>query len=106
MQCKGRLTEILERSGFQQPMLEDNVSWEDLSRICRDELSCISIPAQRILKKSEVILEHNVVVNLNDLFLGRLNGDPISDQILQSQENVRTISLTAQSRGQTELLRN
>ncbi|KAH0542523.1 hypothetical protein FGG08_003119 [Glutinoglossum americanum] len=106
MQCKGHFTEILERAGREQPVLVDAVDWEALPQISLKDLGCVSIPAPRKLKQNEVVLEGNLVINLDDLWSGRLNDQAIIDRILRSEESIRTLSLTAQTRGQTELLRN
>jgi hypothetical protein len=105
LQCKGRFTEILERARLQQPVLDDDVTWEDLPQISWKDLSCVSLIPPQKLKRDEIMLEPNLMVNLDDLFSDRLKGDSIIDRILQSREHVRTISLTAQSRGQGETLR-
>jgi hypothetical protein len=106
MQCKGRFTEILERSRKEQPVLDDCLNWEDLPQLSLKELSCVSVAAPRKLTKNEVVLEDDLVVNLDDLWSNRLNDQHVIDTILRSEENIRTISLTAQTRDQTELLRS
>ncbi|KEF52857.1 uncharacterized protein A1O9_11274 [Exophiala aquamarina CBS 119918] len=106
LQCKGRFIEILERARLQQPVLDDKASWEDLPQMTWRDLICVSfIPSQK-LKRDEIMLEADLVVNLDDLFSDRLKGRSIIDRILQSREQVRTNSLTARSRDQGEILRN
>jgi hypothetical protein len=106
MSCKGRFTEILERSKQQHPVLSDRIKWEDLPRVIWNDLAVVSIKPPKKLRENEVALENNLVINLDDLLSGKLKDKRIIDAILDSQENIRTVSLTAQTRGQAELLRN
>ena len=98
--------EILERSKQQQPIINDRLKWEDLPHISLDDLSVVSITPPKELGKNEAALENDMVINLDDLLSGTLKDKRIIDSILESPEDIRTVSLTAQTRGQAELLRN
>ena len=106
LQCKGTFTELLERRNQQQPVLHDKTKWDDLPQISLNDLSGIRIPKHRSLQAEEIYLEADLVVNLVDLFSGRMADRTVIDTILNSPEHIRTITLTAQTRGMVEQLRN
>ena len=105
LQCKGTFTEILEKNNHQQPELDDNTRWDDLPRISLDDLGCVRVPKHRDLKADEIYLNANLVINLVDLFAGRITDKEVIDAILDSPEHIRTVTMTAQTRGLEKQLR-
>lgn len=106
LQCKGTFTEVLEKNNQQQPVLDDNTAWSDLPQITLDDLSCVRVPKHRVLQPNEIYLDADLVVNLGDLFAGRVTEKKVVDSILDSPEYVRNIVMTAQTRGLQQQVRD
>jgi hypothetical protein len=105
LQCKGTFTEILEQHNYQQPLLNDDTTWKDLPQIALKELSCVRIQDHRNLQADEVYFDSDLIVNLADLLAGRIIDKKIIDALLGNPAHMRTITMTAQTRGMAEELR-
>lgn len=105
LQCSGRFSQILEMRNRSQPLLDDNTEWKDLPTIQFADLTSISIPAPRALSKDQVALPDGLVLNLKDLFDGKLNDEATVDRIFQNDDNLKSIMLTAQTRGEADAFR-
>ena len=105
LQCKGTFTEILEQHNQQQPLLTDDTTWSDLPQISLKELSYVRIQDHRNLQANEVYFDSDLIVNLADLLAGRITDKRIIDALLNNPAHMRTMTMTAQTRGMAEELR-
>ena len=102
LQCSGRFSQILEMKGKKQPVLDPITRWKDLPQISLQDLACVSIPAPKNLAAHEIALQGDLVINVEELWSGRITDDKTIDQIFRNSDNLKAIMLTAQTRGRVE----
>jgi hypothetical protein len=103
LQCSGRFTQILEEIDQAQPILNESTSWADLPQVTFEDLASVSIPAPKVLGENQVALPDGLVLDLQDLWSGRVTDEEIIDRIFRNDDNLKSIMLTAQTRGQVKL---
>jgi hypothetical protein len=104
LQTKGCFAALLPK-GSTNPILNATTQWTDLPQTSYENLSRVSIPPPQNANKDEVVLQDNLKINLSTL-LSDPNVDPqMASLLLDNEDNMKTIALTAKLKGQTEQFR-
>jgi len=104
LQTKGCFSALLPK-GKSNPALHQGTLWTDLPRTSYENLARIRIPSRQSVGIDEVILSDNKRVNISELLSSKDVDMNVANQIFDSEDNVKTIALTAKLRGQAEQLR-
>ncbi|KIW10038.1 hypothetical protein PV08_11814 [Exophiala spinifera] len=104
LQTKGCFSALLPR-GKTNPKLQDDTRWQDLPRISYENLARINVPPRQTVGADEVVLSDNSRVNLSRLLSNSEVNMDVAHQILDNEDNVKTVALTAKLRGQADELR-
>jgi hypothetical protein len=101
LQTKGCFSALLPK-GTTNPKLGPNTLWTELPRTSYENLSRVPIPPPQSVSKDEVILGDNSKINLSALLSNPSINEQIVSLILDNEENMKTIALTAKVKGQSE----
>lgn len=104
LQTKGCFSALLPR-GKTNPKLQEDTLWKDLPRISYENLARINVPPRQTVGADEIVLSDNSRVNLSQLLSNSEVNMDVAHQILDNEDNVKTVALTAKLRGQAEQLR-
>lgn len=104
LQTKGCFSTLLPK-GKSNPKLTQATHWTDLPRTSYENLARVHIPPPQSVSKDEVILGDNTRLNLSKLLSSPDVDIDVSNRILDNEDNLKTIALTAKLKGQTEQLR-
>lgn len=104
LQCKGCFRALLP-SHQTDVVVDYSVGWKDIPRTSYDKLACIAVPKPRHVDHNAIILESGRIVQLNDLYYGTIGSD-MSAEILDSDDNLKSILLAAQNRGKSREIEN
>ncbi|KIX06455.1 uncharacterized protein Z518_04431 [Rhinocladiella mackenziei CBS 650.93] len=104
LQTKGCFSALLPK-GKSNPRLTQATRWTDLPRTSYENLSRVQIPLPQSVSKDEVVLGDNTRLNLLKLFESPEVDTSMANRILDNEDNLKTIALTAKLKGQTEQLR-
>jgi hypothetical protein len=105
LQTKGCFSAILPRN-VSNPTLVNSTTWEHLPLTSFENLSRVSVPPSQILGKDELLLPNNSRVNISDFLNDLPDDDKAIGQILDSDDNLKTIVLTTKLRDQGAKLRS
>ncbi|KAF2690740.1 hypothetical protein K458DRAFT_288544, partial [Lentithecium fluviatile CBS 122367] len=99
-QCKGRFKALLSKTQ-QDIVFSESMAWTDLPQISYEILRDFAVPKRRELSFNTVLLTSGKKFDLNDIYNDTL--DPsISDEILSNDDDLKTLLLTASTRGRKE----
>ena len=104
LQSKGCFSALLP-PGRSNPTLDYSTSWDDLPQISFENLSRISIPPPQTVGKDEVILNDSSKLDVANLLQNLPEDDDLINQILDNEDNLKTIALTAKVTNQSDRLR-
>ncbi|KAH8722816.1 hypothetical protein GQ44DRAFT_621841 [Phaeosphaeriaceae sp. PMI808] len=100
LQCKGRFKTLMPKSES-TVVLDDNTRWEDLPKTSYEALRDFAVPRKRILMPDTVILTSGKTFNLNDIYNDTLDAS-LTNEILSNDDDLKTLLLTASTRGRKE----
>lgn len=104
LQTKGCFSALLPR-GRSNPRLDRSTVWTDLPQTSYENLARVPIPPPQAVSKDEVVLKDNSRLNLSNLLLSPSVDPHIASRILDHEDNIKTIALTAKLKGQSEQFR-
>lgn len=105
LQTKGCFSQLLPR-GRSNPDLSQRTKWGDLPKTSYENLSRVSVPRSQVAAENELVLDSGAKLNLDDLFLNLPHNDATIGQILDNEDNLKSVALTAKVRGQVQELQN
>ncbi|KAF2788334.1 hypothetical protein K505DRAFT_378963 [Melanomma pulvis-pyrius CBS 109.77] len=98
--CKGRFHSLIPGSG-QSPVIDNSTTWEDLPQIPYEALRDFHVPKKRNLSPNTVLLTSGKKFDLGDIYNDTL--DPtLTSEILSNDDDLKTLLLTASTRGRKE----
>ena len=103
LQTKGCFSNLLPR-GHPNPTLDYGTPWDDLPQTSFENLSRISIPHPQTVGRDEVILSDSSKLDVASLLQNLPEDDHLMAQILDNQDNLKTVALTAKVKGQSDRL--
>ena len=98
LQHKGCFTTTFAGVWSDNPILDYTATWDDLPQTTYEQLATLLVPRPINLRKDDIALAGNQIINLNDLYRGRVNPRIVS-QIFSNDDNMKTVLLTAATRG-------
>ena len=101
LQTKGCFSNLLP-PGRSNPVLDYNTQWDDLPRMSYENLSRVSIPHSQTVGKEEIILNDNSRLDLTKLLENLPNDDNIIEQMIDNEDNLKSIALTAKIKGKSD----
>lgn len=103
LQCKGRFKALVPQSDKHesQVILDYGTKWNDLPQISYDALRQFPVPQKRKVSPETVILTSGNTFNLNDIYNDTLS-DPLTNEIFSNDDDLKTLLLTASTRGRKE----
>ncbi|RFU33800.1 hypothetical protein B7463_g2553, partial [Scytalidium lignicola] len=104
LQTKGCFTALLPK-GKSNPRLDTSTLWEDLPQTSYENLARVPIPPPQSVSKDEVILKDNSRLNISALLSNPAVDPETASRILDHEDNMKTIALTAKLKGQSEQFR-
>ncbi|KAI4187904.1 MAG: hypothetical protein LQ346_005415 [Caloplaca aetnensis] len=104
LQCKGCFRALLP-SHQTDVVIDDSVGWKDIPRTSYDKLACIAVPKPRDVDHNAIILESGRIVHLDHLYHGTVGPD-MAAEILDSDDNLKSILLAAQNHGKSREIEN
>ncbi|KAH9206549.1 hypothetical protein DL95DRAFT_528367 [Leptodontidium sp. 2 PMI_412] len=104
LQCKGCFNSLLPR-GMDQTSLNSSTQWYNIPKLHYPDLFAIRIPLPVKLDVNQFQLQSGEKVDLEDLYHGKI-GNAIEEKILQNDDNLKSVILTATTRGQNRDIRN
>lgn len=104
LQTKGCFSSLLpkERSN---PRLDGSTVWTDLPQTSYENLARVPIPPPLSVSKDEVVLNDNSRLNFSDLLSSPTVDLQVASRIMDHEDNMKTIALTAKLKGQSEQFR-
>ncbi|OCL08323.1 hypothetical protein AOQ84DRAFT_407046 [Glonium stellatum] len=96
MQCKGVFKSLL--GNVENPIIDDNTTWESFPRLSVNKLSTLVIPPPKRLEEDEIAFDGDLVIRFEELWSNSLSQEQIS-KILTNEDNLSTLVMTTQSRG-------
>lgn len=104
LQTKGCFSALLS-PGTAAPRLSEDTTWDDLPQTSFENLSRVHIPPSTTVSANEIVLQDDTRLDL-DAFLRDLPEDETTvARILDNEENMNTIAVTAKLREETGKLR-
>lgn len=103
LQTKGCFSTLLPR-GRSNPTLDYSTLWDDLPQTSFENLSRVSIPDPQTVGRDEVILSDSSKLDIASLLQNLPEDDYLMAQILDNQDNLKTVALTAKVKGQSDRL--
>ena len=103
LQTKGCFVNMLPR-GRPNPVLDYNTTWADLPRVSYENLSRVSIPPPQSIGGHELLLNNDLRLNLEDFFQDVPSDDRMIKELLDNEDNLKSLVLTAKFTGQKERL--
>ena len=100
LQCKGRFKALLP-STKQNIVLDQGTTWEELPQISYEDLRDFDVPERRELSCDTVLLTSGKTFDLNDVYKDILDAS-ITNEILSNDDDLKTLLLTAATRGRKE----
>ncbi|KAL8924304.1 MAG: hypothetical protein Q9208_004085 [Pyrenodesmia sp. 3 TL-2023] len=104
LQCKGCFRALLP-SHQTDVVVDDSVGWREIPRTSYDKLACMAVPKPRDVDHNAIILESGRIVHLNNLYHGTI-GPNMAAEILDSDDNLKSILLAAQNHGNSREIEN
>ncbi|KAK4451010.1 hypothetical protein QBC34DRAFT_296159, partial [Podospora aff. communis PSN243] len=102
LSTKGCFSTLLP-PGKRNPKLNLETNWEDLPRTSYENLTRISVPETQVLGEDEIMLQgETAVVNFKSLLSDENIDESLMKQILENEDNMRTLAITAKTRGERE----
>ncbi|KAL8833119.1 MAG: hypothetical protein Q9176_008089, partial [Flavoplaca citrina] len=101
LQTKGCFSTLLPR-GRTNPTLDYSTHWDDLPQVSYENLSRISVPSPQAVSRDEIILNDRSKLNVTSLLQNLPEDDKIVSQILDNEDNLKSIALTAKVKGQSD----
>ncbi|KAL8747906.1 MAG: hypothetical protein Q9190_000292 [Brigantiaea leucoxantha] len=101
LQTKGCFSNLLP-PGRSNPVLDYNTQWDDLPRTSYENLSRVAIPHSQKVGKEEIILNDNSRLDLTKLLENLPSDDNIIEQIIDNEDNLKSIALTAKIKGKSD----
>ena len=98
LQHKGCFTTTFASVWSDNPILDHTTIWDDLSQTTYEQLATLLVPRPIKLHKDDIALAGKQIVNLNDLYRGKVDQQIVS-QIFGNDDNLKTVLLTAATRG-------
>ncbi|CAN9241137.1 unnamed protein product [Alternaria alternata] len=100
LQCKGRFKDLLSQSDEHesQVILDYDTKWSDLPQISYDALRQFQVPQKRKVSPDTVILTSGNTFDLNDIYNDTLS-DSLTNEIFSNDDDLKTLLLTASTRG-------
>ncbi|KAF2726634.1 hypothetical protein EJ04DRAFT_582559 [Polyplosphaeria fusca] len=103
LQCKGRFKNLLPNAK-QHISLNERTTWAELPQFPYDALRNFHVPKPRELSRDTVLLTSGKTFDLNQVYNDTL--DPsITNEILSNDDDLKTLLLTATTRGRNEDIR-
>ena len=103
LQSKGVFNAILP-SGLHELILDERTLWSDLPLVKYRQLFDLPLPTKQNLQSDELLLQSRRKVNLQDLYRNQIDSS-MSGEILASNDNLRSVLLAAQIRGDDDDIR-
>ena len=100
LQTKGVFNKLLPE-GYGTLSLDDDSEWCELPTIKYSDLSQIDIPAPRKLGPSDILLQSDRAVRLNDIYNDTVDAVTASE-LLEVEDNLKTLLLTSELNGQSD----
>ena len=104
LQCKGCFRSLLP-SEQADVVIDNDIRWKDIPRISYDELARIAVPQPREVDNNTIIIASGRKVNLDDLYGNKLHPE-IAAEILDNDDNLKSVLLGAQNAGKSREIEN
>ncbi|KAH7403043.1 hypothetical protein BKA64DRAFT_440088 [Cadophora sp. MPI-SDFR-AT-0126] len=104
LQCKGCFNSLLPE-GRNQTSLNSSTQWYEIPKLNYADLFAIRIPLPAKLDVNQFQLQSGEKVDLEDLYRGKVDS-AIEDKILQNDDDLKSVILTATTRGQNREVRD
>ncbi len=104
LQSKGVFNAILP-SGTHELVLDSKTLWSDVPLFKYRQLFDLPLPARQLLQSDELLLQSRRKINLQDLYRNQLDSST-AGEILTNNDNLQSVLLAAQVRGDDDNLRN
>ncbi len=104
LQSKGVFNAILP-SGSHELVLDSRTLWSDVPVFKYRQLFDLPLPARQNLQSDELLLQSRRKINLQDLYRNQLDSST-AGEILTNNDNLQSVLLAAQVRGDDDNLRN
>jgi hypothetical protein len=104
LQTKGCFSALLPK-GRSNPRLDGSTVWADLPQTSYENLTRVPIPPPQSVSKDEVVLKDNLRLNLSDLLSSPTVDPHTASRIMDHEDNMKTIALTAKLKGQSKQFR-
>ena len=104
LQSKGVFNAILP-PGLQELVLDNRTLWSDVPLFQYRQLFDLPLPARQQLQSDELLLQSRRKINLQDLYRNKIDSSTASE-ILTDNDNLQSVLLAAQVRGDDDNLRN
>ena len=103
LQSKGVFNAVLP-SGSHKVALDSGTLWRDIPLFTYHQLFDLALPARQQLQSNELLLQSGHKINLQDLYLNQINSST-TGEILANNDNLQSVLLTAQLRGDDDNIR-
>jgi hypothetical protein len=100
LQTKGLFKTLLPK-GCETIILDNATTWNNLPPISYRQLSKLRIPVLKKLKPNKLRLQSRSEVDLDDIYHNRVS-ESVASEILDNDDNLKSVLLVAQLRGQTQ----
>ncbi len=104
LQSKGVFNDVLP-PGCHQPILDTKTLWSDLPLFQYRQLFDLPLPMRQQLRPDELLLQGKRKIDLQDLYRNKVDSSTASE-ILANNDNLQSVLLAAQLRGDDENIRN
>lgn len=98
LQHKGCFTTNFESVWSNNSHLDHTATWDSLSQTTYEQLAMLQIPKPAKLGEDDIALAGGEIINIQDLYQGRVDPQIVS-QIFEIDDNMKTVLLTAITRG-------
>ena len=103
LQSKGAFNAMLP-SSLQELVLDTRTLWSDVPLFKYRQLFDLSLPARQQLQSDELLLQSRRKINLQDLYRNQIDSST-AGEILADKDNLQSVLLAAQIRGDDDHLR-
>ncbi|KAI2636993.1 hypothetical protein GGS26DRAFT_464361 [Hypomontagnella submonticulosa] len=86
------------------PKLDYNTTWDDLPQVSYEDLTRVSVPMAQELKRDEIALQGGARVSIPELLGQETVDEELMRQIMLNEDNIKSVALTAQLRGESDKL--
>ena len=104
LQSKGVFNAVLP-SGSPEISLDTKTLWSDVPLFSYCQLFDLPLPARQQLRSDELLLQSRRKINLKDLYENQIDSSTVGE-ILDNNDNLQSVLLAAQVRGDDDDLRN